>query len=211
MVSKIYIEEQETEKKDFCVCPKCGHKVPKNETTPCPKYKCTKCGQKMMEQKREQKRDKSGNPCPLKKESYEIQLENGNEKEDDKEEDEKENEKPTSKKDDKEIKTKLFDFFSKNPSPKDEKVHEFAESLGMKPDDLESHIYKIIGSFIGAGRSVGFKGEYDPKELEMGIKVEMEHTSDPMLSEKTAKDHLAEIKNYYTRLKKMEAEAGVKD
>lgn len=137
-----------------------------------------------------------------------IYLENGNEEE---ENEDKTPSKKISAGKEKELKLKLFDFFSKNPSPPDEEVHDFAESIGMKPDVLESHIYKIIGSFLGAGKSKDFKGKYNPKELEMGIKVEMEHTSDPMLSEKIAKDHIVEIKDYYTRLKKMEAEAGIKD
>jgi hypothetical protein len=43
----------------------------------------------------------------------------------------------------------------------------------------------------------------------MGIKVEMEHTTCPTISEKIAWDHLAEIPDYYTRLEKMEKDAGV--
>jgi hypothetical protein len=45
----------------------------------------------------------------------------------------------------------------------------------------------------------------------MGVKVEMEHTTCPIISRKIALDHLVEIPDYYTRLKKMEAEAGIKD
>jgi len=41
---------------------------------------------------------------------------------------------------------------------------------------------------------------------ERGIEVEMEHTNDPTISKYIAKDHLAELKDYYTRLDKMEAE-----
>lgn len=141
-----------------------------------------------------------------------LYLENGNGEEEEKEEEEEEKpSKKLSSKDKEELKVKLFDFFSKNPSPPDEQVHDFAESIGIKPDELESHIYSIIGSFLGAGKSKDFKGTYDQKELEMGIKVEMEHTTDPLMAERIAKDHLAEIKDYYTRLKKMEAEAGIKD
>lgn len=41
-------------------------------------------------------------------------------------------------------------------------------------------------------------------ELEMGIKVEMEHTDDPVKATEIAMDHLVEIPDYYTRLHKME-------
>jgi len=49
--------------------------------------------------------------------------------------------------------------------------------------------------------------DLDPKEMAMGVKVEMEHTGDPALAKEIASDHLVEISDYYTRLKKMEAEA----
>jgi len=47
----------------------------------------------------------------------------------------------------------------------------------------------------------------DPEQLRMGIKVEMEHTDDPQIAEKIARDHLMEISDYYTRLIKMEEKA----
>jgi hypothetical protein len=49
--------------------------------------------------------------------------------------------------------------------------------------------------------------EFDKDELAKGIKVEMEHTNDPEVAKSIARDHLSEIKDYYTRLLKMEAEA----
>jgi len=128
--------------------------------------------------------------------------ENGDENEEDEES------KKSSPIKQKEIHSKIFQFFKSNPQPSDEKVHEFAESIGMEPDDLESHIYMILGSFLGAGESKNFKGKYDQKQLEMGIKIEMEHTTNPAISERIAKDHLAEISDYYTRLEKMEKDAG---
>jgi len=42
------------------------------------------------------------------------------------------------------------------------------------------------------------------KELEMGIKVEMEHTNDKKLAQEIAMDHLEEFPDYYSRLGKME-------
>lgn len=52
------------------------------------------------------------------------------------------------------------------------------------------------------------ENDVDPKQLKMGIKVEMEHTTDPLISKEIALDHLAEHNNsdYYTRLAKMEKE-----
>jgi GNAT superfamily N-acetyltransferase len=44
------------------------------------------------------------------------------------------------------------------------------------------------------------------KELRMGIKVEKEHTGSQSMAEEIAMDHLVEIPDYYTRLKKMEKE-----
>jgi hypothetical protein len=44
-------------------------------------------------------------------------------------------------------------------------------------------------------------------QLAMGTKIEMEHTNNPRVAQQIAKDHLAEFDDYYTRLKKMEAEA----
>lgn len=109
------------------------------------------------------------------------------------------------------VSTKIFDFFKDNPSPSDDQVHDFSKSLGIEPDHFESIIYKILGSFLGAGKSKDFKGNYDPEQLKMGIKVEMEHTTDPEISARIARDHLAEIPDYYTRLLKMEKEAGIED
>jgi len=48
--------------------------------------------------------------------------------------------------------------------------------------------------------------DVDPKQLEMGIEVELEHTDSREKAKTIALDHLAEHENsdYYTRLKNME-------
>jgi len=50
------------------------------------------------------------------------------------------------------------------------------------------------------------KCKINKNQLEMGIKIEMEHTTSPKKAEKIAMDHLKEFCNkpYYTELKKME-------
>ena len=52
--------------------------------------------------------------------------------------------------------------------------------------------------------------KFDPAQLKLGIKIEMEHTDDRQKAENIAKDHLSEVPDYYIRLKKMEKEAGIK-
>lgn len=47
----------------------------------------------------------------------------------------------------------------------------------------------------------------DPEQLKMGIEIEMEHSTRRGVARRIAMQHLAEIKDYYTRLRKMEAEA----
>lgn len=44
-------------------------------------------------------------------------------------------------------------------------------------------------------------------QIDMGKKIELEHVDDESLAEEIAMDHLEEIPDYYTRLKKMEKEA----
>ena len=41
-------------------------------------------------------------------------------------------------------------------------------------------------------------------QLKLGIAVEMEHTNDKKIAKEIAMDHLVELPDYYTRLKKIE-------
>jgi hypothetical protein len=44
--------------------------------------------------------------------------------------------------------------------------------------------------------------DYDPEQLKAGVEVEMEHTEDPAVATKIAKDHLDERKDYYVIVKR---------
>lgn len=46
--------------------------------------------------------------------------------------------------------------------------------------------------------------EYIAKQLEMGIQVELEHTTSEQAAREIALDHLLELPDYYSRLNKME-------
>jgi len=50
------------------------------------------------------------------------------------------------------------------------------------------------------GRADGKKpSDFDPKSIEVGKKIEMEHTDDPDIAEEIATDHLEEHKFYYDK------------
>ncbi len=46
--------------------------------------------------------------------------------------------------------------------------------------------------------------DFDQVQLNKGIKVELEHTSNEEMAREIAMDHLMEDKNYYTKLEKVE-------
>ena len=46
--------------------------------------------------------------------------------------------------------------------------------------------------------------DFDPKQIEMGIKVEMEHTNDKKKAREISMDHLEEFPDYDTHLDEME-------
>lgn len=64
-------------------------------------------------------------------------------------------------------------------------------------------IDELLENWEGVGKNLTEK-DVDPKQLEMGIKIEMEHTKNRKLARRIALDHLYEDPKYYTKLKKME-------
>jgi hypothetical protein len=48
---------------------------------------------------------------------------------------------------------------------------------------------------------------FDKRQLKMGIMEEMEHSKSKRIAKEIAKDHLAKIPDYYSRLNKMESKA----
>jgi hypothetical protein len=126
-------------------------------------------------------------------------------------------------------KDKIITFFKRNPEPDDEDIHNLADKLGLDPHEFEELIYKILGTKLKEGKKYPdeIKGGLADKmsvediakkhkvsvnkiqkQLNMGINVEMEHVNDKSKAREIALDHLEEIPDYYTRLDKMEKEAG---
>ena len=112
-------------------------------------------------------------------------------------------------------KLRVFEFFKENPRPTDAEFHQWAEESGIDVEKAEEAAYIMAGKLaelMSKGES-GEKGvginDVDREQLYMGIEVEKEHTPCSVIAAKIALDHLAEIPDYYTRLDKMEREAGV--
>lgn len=100
-------------------------------------------------------------------------------------------------------------ILKKKLRPDDDDIHDLAGKFNMDPHEFEEVIYALLGDLIkGVGKHKDTpESKFDPKQLKMGMEVEKEHTDNPALTIQIAKDHLIEIPDYYTRLKKMEDEA----
>ena len=109
------------------------------------------------------------------------------------------------------IMTAMIQLFAREEPIKDyADIHGLAEELDIEAEKLEEKIYGLLQSFLSKGRFMekGNIDKIDKKQLTMGIKVEMEHTDNPLIARRIALDHLTEISDYYDRLNKMEKEAG---
>ena len=107
----------------------------------------------------------------------------------------------------------VINFFKENPNPSDDELHNWAEDKGYNVHKVEEIVYKLATRMVKilTGGEAEKKGitekDVDSKQLKMGIKVEYEHIHDDEIAKEIALDHLAELPDYYTRLKKMEEEA----
>lgn len=107
------------------------------------------------------------------------------------------------------IQNTLFNFFTKIKDPNDDLVHQLADKLGIEHSALEKEIYELLSSLLYNGKYNEQKRKdgkvpIDKGQFEKGVKIEMEHTSNELLAQRIALDHLTEIVDYYDRLEKME-------
>lgn len=103
-------------------------------------------------------------------------------------------------------------FLLENPNPADDKIHAWADKNGVDVHLVEAAAYRLATKFAGilfggiASKKGFTKKDAKPEELKMGIEVEKEHTPDKDVAEVIALSHLAEMPDYYSKLKKMEGE-----
>lgn len=92
----------------------------------------------------------------------------------------------------------------------DDNMHSWAEKNKLNIHAVEAEVYKLAikyNNILHEGKGPEAKKTWKdvgPDQLQMGIKVEMEHTGDPELARKISVDHLTEFGNYYTALDEME-------
>ena len=94
-------------------------------------------------------------------------------------------------------------------------TEEIAQSLNLCPvktEKIVSFLAKITAYLLRQGKMNQEnidENSVNQEQLKMGIKVEKEHIECPVIARKIALDHLAEIPDYYTRLERMEKNAGI--
>jgi len=92
-------------------------------------------------------------------------------------------------------------FKDQMPDSKEEySAHDYAKEMEIRGEGEESACIEDIAAKHGVSQDV------IQNQLEMGIKVETEHTDDFDVATKIATDHLNEDPHYYTKLAKMESE-----
>lgn len=110
------------------------------------------------------------------------------------------------KEEDLDIKNGIIDFFKKQDTVDDDKIHTEADKLGIDAHTFEKYIYEILLDILkGGGNKLAKEEDVNKDELKMGIEVEKEHTTFEEVAKIIALAHLAELDDYYTRLKEMES------
>ena len=118
-------------------------------------------------------------------------------------------------------KNRLIQFYKRFGFKHNSGVHknyEFRDTMIRYPKLNENKMNKEKNNKIKGGvadklskKDIADKFKIDiselEKELNKGIKVELEHTDSKEMAEEIAMDHLSEMPDYYTRLDKMEKES----
>lgn len=86
-------------------------------------------------------------------------------------------------------------------SPQTGKMYLLHSWAALAKDFKEIKTKELIKGGIGDGKP---DSAFDQKQLLAGIKVEMEHTNNPLIAKEISKDHLTEFPDYYEELEKME-------
>lgn len=97
-------------------------------------------------------------------------------------------------------------FKSLDEAPGLDQASAYADSLGASKEEFDLAVYMLLMSLVNrpqVGKHNDMNdNQFDASQLQVGILVEYEHTNDRDTAEGIAKDHLAQDKQYYTKLVK---------
>lgn len=101
------------------------------------------------------------------------------------------------------LKVSVIDRFNKDSHVTLDELKELAKRHSVDYDTVLETVCDLFQGMIYRRKDIR-TAKIDPKELEMGIAHEMEHTDNKDISEIIARDHLASVPNYYTLLKEID-------
>jgi len=111
----------------------------------------------------------------------------------------------------KNIQQRIVDVLQRTSNPFDLDAATIAKKSGLSVDEVNRQLFSLVIDFFCFGKSAGKKTSFDSKQVSKGMKVEMEHTRNPLIANKIVQDHLTESSSwkipYYTALDKMETES----
>jgi hypothetical protein len=98
------------------------------------------------------------------------------------------------------VKSILIKRFHGDKKVTKKELESIANKNNLSLDEINLIVYDTLNDFLFRNRN---KKEItvDKKELELGIKHELEHTDEPEIAKIIALDHLYAVKNYYSLLK----------
>jgi len=110
------------------------------------------------------------------------------------------------------IDNQVMAFLMQGIDPSEQDFSDWADEAGVDQHDAITAAIGLaakMARLMLGGKSNAVKDvEYNDEQMQMGIEIEHEHTVDDDVAAKIARDHIAEIPDYYSRLRVMEAEAG---
>jgi hypothetical protein len=101
------------------------------------------------------------------------------------------------------LKVKLLDRFNRDKTVTNKELKDIAKREGKTFEELVEILSEMLQDIVYRRKDVRTK-TVNPKQLQMGIKHEMEHTKNKEIAEIIARDHLVAIPNYYTLLKEID-------
>ena len=98
------------------------------------------------------------------------------------------------------LKVRLIDRFNKDSNVTLDELKDIAKDESTTYEKVVETLCDILQGSLYRRKEIREKN-INFKELEMGMKHEMEHTKDKNIAEIIARDHLTHVPNYYTLLK----------